>query len=62
MLQKEVENYRHAISVRELFQLKQLFGVSAQAIAYRCKDLDRVVCPHSRGLMEAKNATARRGR
>jgi Zn-dependent peptidase ImmA (M78 family) len=37
MLQKEVGNYRHAISVRELFQLKHLFGVSAQAIAYRCR-------------------------
>ena len=36
---KEVGATRQAISPRELFQLKQLFGVSAQAIAYRCKDL-----------------------
>jgi Zn-dependent peptidase ImmA (M78 family)/DNA-binding XRE family transcriptional regulator len=45
MLQKEVGNYRHAISVRELFQLKQLFGVSAQAIAYRCKDVGIISQP-----------------
>ena len=40
VLLKEVGATRQAISPRELFQLKQLFGVSAQAIAYRCKDLD----------------------
>ncbi len=39
ILLKEVGATRRAISPRELFQLKQLFGVSAQAIAYRCKDL-----------------------
>jgi Zn-dependent peptidase ImmA (M78 family) len=45
MLQREVGNYRRAISLRELFQLKQLFGVSAQAIAYRCKDLGIISQP-----------------
>ena len=39
VLLREVGASRQAISPRELFQLKQLFGVSAQAIAYRCKDL-----------------------
>jgi Zn-dependent peptidase ImmA (M78 family) len=39
MLVREVGGHRSNMSVRELFQLKQRFGVSAQAIAYRCKDL-----------------------
>jgi Zn-dependent peptidase ImmA (M78 family) len=52
MLQKEVGNYRHAISVRELFQLKQLFGVSAQAIAYRCKDLGIINQPTFSGVFK----------
>ena len=39
MLLREVGQHRSNISVRELFQLKQRFGVSAQAIAYRCKDV-----------------------
>lgn len=39
MLLREVGQHRTDITVRELFQLKQRFGVSAQAIAYRCKDL-----------------------
>jgi len=30
---------RTSISIRELFQIKQMFGVSVQAISYRCKDL-----------------------
>lgn len=40
MLLREVGPRRKDISVRELFQLKARFGVSAQAIAYRCKDLE----------------------
>jgi len=36
---RETGASRHAISLRELFQLKLLFGVSGQALAYRCKDL-----------------------
>ena len=30
---------RRAIGWGELFELKQLFGASVQAITYRCKDL-----------------------
>ncbi len=39
LLEREVGKRRKAIWLRELFELKLLFGVSAQAIAYRCKDL-----------------------
>lgn len=39
MLLREVGPRRKDISIRELFQLKARFGASAQAIAYRCKDL-----------------------
>jgi Zn-dependent peptidase ImmA (M78 family) len=39
MLLREVGQHRMNISVRELFQLKQRFGVSAQAVAYRCRDV-----------------------
>lgn len=52
MLQREVANYRRAISLRELFQLKQLFGVSAQAIAYRCKDLGIISQPTLAGVFK----------
>jgi Zn-dependent peptidase ImmA (M78 family) len=38
--------------VRELFQLKQLFGVSAQAIAYRCKDLGIINQPTFSGVFK----------
>ena len=34
-----VGKHRTAIGWEELFELKQLFGVSVQAITYRCKDL-----------------------
>jgi Zn-dependent peptidase ImmA (M78 family) len=34
-----VGQHRRSISAHELLALKVLFGVSAQAIAYRCKDL-----------------------
>jgi Zn-dependent peptidase ImmA (M78 family) len=36
---REVGRQRRSISVHELLSLKVLFGVSAQAIAYRCRDL-----------------------
>lgn len=39
VLVREVGRQRRSISVHELLSLKMLFGVSAQAIAYRCKDL-----------------------
>ena len=39
VLLAEVGKHRTSISIRELFQIKKMFGVSVQAIAYRCKDL-----------------------
>ena len=36
---REVGRYRKSISLRELVALKSLFGVSLQALTYRCKDL-----------------------
>lgn len=39
VLKREVGPHRQSVGIRELFHLKQLFGVSAQAIAYRCLDL-----------------------
>ena len=38
-LRAELGNSRTSISIAELFSLKKLFGVSAQAIAYRANDL-----------------------
>jgi Zn-dependent peptidase ImmA (M78 family) len=38
-LRAEIGNSRTSISIRELFSLKELFGVSAQAIAFRSADL-----------------------
>ena len=38
---------RKAVSLGELFELKRLFGVSVQAIVYRCKDL---------GILSSKSA------
>jgi Zn-dependent peptidase ImmA (M78 family) len=38
-LRKEVGEHRTAISLGELIQLKRVFGVSVQMIAYRCKDI-----------------------
>ena len=35
----EVGKHRTAVGWGELFELKQLFGVSVQALTYRCKDL-----------------------
>lgn len=39
ILIREVGAHRRSISVHELLALKVLFGVSAQALAYRCKDV-----------------------
>ena len=36
---REVGRHRKSISLRELVALKSLFGVSLQALTYRCKDL-----------------------
>ena len=40
LLEREVGKRRSVIWLRELFELKLLFGVSAQAIAFRCRDLE----------------------
>jgi Zn-dependent peptidase ImmA (M78 family)/DNA-binding XRE family transcriptional regulator len=39
VLKREIGKMRRVVTGMELFELKRLFGVSAQAIAYRCKDL-----------------------
>lgn len=38
-LRAEIGRRRHGIGWHELFELKQIFGVSVQALAYRCRDL-----------------------
>lgn len=53
---REVGAFRHAISLRELFQLKLLFGVSAQALAYRLKDLEVINQAAFTSLFRAFNA------
>ncbi len=49
----EVGQHRRAIAVGELVELKTLFGVSAQAIAYRCKELGIIGPGVHRGLFES---------
>lgn len=39
MIWSEVGRHRHSMCWEELFALKQIFGVSLQAFAYRCRDL-----------------------
>jgi len=39
MVWATVGKHRHSIGYSELFALKNLFGVSVQALTYRCKDL-----------------------
>lgn len=36
----EIGKHRSKLTIGELIRLKQVFGVSAQAITYRCKDLE----------------------
>ena len=38
-LRAEVGRRRRSVSLVELFDLKRIFGVSVQALTYRCKDL-----------------------
>ena len=38
-LRAEIGKHRNSMGWRELFELKRLFGVSVQALTYRCKDL-----------------------
>jgi Zn-dependent peptidase ImmA (M78 family)/DNA-binding XRE family transcriptional regulator len=53
LLWAEVGRYRRALSIGELLELKKLFGVSAQAIAYRCKDLGIIGPGAYRALFQA---------
>ncbi len=62
VLVREVGPTRHAISTRELFQLKQLFGTSAQAIAYRCKDLEIINQRMLSGILRLFNLKGWRSR
>jgi len=38
-LRREIGEHRSAVQLRELFMLKQRFGISAQALAFRLRDL-----------------------
>lgn len=38
-LRAEIGSFRTSVSLAELFGLKQIFGVSVQALTYRCKEL-----------------------
>lgn len=40
----EIGRHRSKLSIGELIRLKHVFGVSAQALAYRCKDLE-IIAP-----------------
>lgn len=51
-IRAEIGRNRHSIGLGELFALKELFGVSVQAIAYRCKDLGIISQPTFRALFE----------
>ena len=51
-IRAEIGRNRHSIGLGELFELKELFGVSVQAIAYRCKDLGIIGLPMFRRLFE----------
>jgi Zn-dependent peptidase ImmA (M78 family) len=53
VLWSEVGPHRRAIAVGELIELKTLFGVSAQAIAYRCKELGIIGPTTHRSLFES---------
>jgi len=55
VLKREVGHTRRAITPLELFELKLLFGVSAQAIAYRCKDLGIISQPTLAGVFKLFN-------
>jgi Zn-dependent peptidase ImmA (M78 family)/DNA-binding XRE family transcriptional regulator len=56
MLLSEVGRNRSSLGLGELFALKELFGVSVQAITYRCKDLDIVNGSTFRTLFETFKA------
>ncbi len=56
VLVREVGGQRRSISVHELLALKVLFGISAQAIAYRCKDLGIIGQATFTGIFRLFNA------
>lgn len=51
----EIGRHRTSIGWSELFSLKQLFGVSVQAVTYRCKDLGIFSPPLFRKLFDEFN-------
>jgi len=57
-LRAKMGKHRKSIGWGELFDLKRIFGVSVQALAYRCKDLGVLSGPAFRMLF---NEFARRG-
>ncbi len=57
-LRAETGMRRQSISLGELFELKRIFGVSAQALVYRCKDLGILSVPVVRLIFQE---FARRG-
>jgi Zn-dependent peptidase ImmA (M78 family) len=56
VLYREIGKARRSVTALELFELKRLFGVSAQAIAYRCKDLEIIGPSTCTGLFKMFNA------
>lgn len=62
MLRRETGAHRRSMSVRELFQLKALFGLSAQALAYRCHDLGIISQGTLTGIFKLFNANGWRRR
>lgn len=52
LLEREVGKRRSVIWLRELFELKRLLGVSAQAVAYRCRDLGIMSQPAVAGVFK----------
>jgi Zn-dependent peptidase ImmA (M78 family) len=54
-LWNEIGKNRTSIGGKELFYLKKLFGVSVQAITYRCKDLGIFSAPLFRRLFQEFN-------
>lgn len=49
----ELGERRQALAVGELIEAKRLFGVSAQALAYRCKDLEIISQANYRQLFDS---------
>ncbi|MCY4590077.1 MAG: XRE family transcriptional regulator [Alphaproteobacteria bacterium] len=54
-LRAEIGKHRKSIGWSELFDLKQIFGVSVQALTYRCKDLGIFANPLFRRLFNEFN-------